>query len=109
MKIDLKNETLFSFVKDQKGEKIYEHILNCLAVSSPSVRLAVLLHDSGKVKTMELRNNFFGAREFVENIVEKNLGISGLGYSKEVVSRVVKIIKFRHNIICIITFTTCNI
>ena len=81
-----------SFVKDQKGEAIYEHILNCLKYSSPSIRLAILLHDAGKVKTMELRNNFFGAREFLENIVEKNLGINGLGYSKEVVARVVKII-----------------
>lgn len=81
-----------SFVKDDKGEKIYEHILNCLKKASPAIRLAVLLHDSGKVKTMELRNNFFGAKEFVDNIVEKNLGIEGLGYSKEVVARVIRII-----------------
>lgn len=77
-----------SYVKDNKGERIYEHILNCLKNAPPSIRLAVLLHDCGKVKTMELRNNFFGAKEFVDNIVEQNLGINGLGYSREVVERV---------------------
>jgi hypothetical protein len=82
-----------SKVVDKKGEPIYQHIMNCLKDSSPSIRLAVLLHDSGKVKTMELRNNFFGAREFLENIAHKNLGIEGLGYNKEVVERVIKIIK----------------
>lgn len=96
-----------SFVKDKKGEKIYDHILNCLKVASPSVRLAVLLHDCGKVKTMELRNNFFGAREFVENIVDKNLGIEGLGYSKEVVARVVRIINgYDFNRLCLASKNT---
>ena len=91
-----------SFVKDKKGESIYEHILNCLKIASPAVRLAILLHDSGKVKTMELRNNFFGAKEFVENIVEKNLGTEGLGYSKEVISRVIKIINgYDFNKLCL--------
>lgn len=79
-------------VKDHKGERIYDHVLNCLKNASPAVRLAILLHDSGKVKTMEIRNNFFGAKEFVNNIVEQNLGINGLGYSKELVDRVIKII-----------------
>ncbi len=82
-----------SKVVDKKGEPIYQHILNCLKDSSPSIRLAVLLHDCGKVKTMELRNNFFGAREFLENIIHKNLGIEGLGYNREVVERVIKVIK----------------
>lgn len=84
----LKNST----VKDNKGEIIYEHVLNSLKNAPPSIRLAVLLHDSGKAKTMELRNSFFGAKEFVNNIVDKNLGIEGLGYSKEVVENVKKII-----------------
>lgn len=81
-----------SHVKDKKGERIYEHILNCLKFSSPAIRLAVLLHDCGKVKTMELHSNFFGAREFVNNIVDTNLGINGLGYSREVVENVIKTI-----------------
>ena len=42
---------------------------------------------------MEIRNNFFGAREFVDNIVERNLGTDGLGYQKEVIARVARIIK----------------
>lgn len=82
-----------SKVVDKKGEPIYEHIMNCLKLASPAIRLAVLLHDCGKVKTMELRNNFFGSREFLDNIIYKNLGIEGLGYNKEVVERVIKIIK----------------
>ena len=81
-----------SDIKDDKGERIYEHVLNCLKNASPKIRLAVLLHDAGKLKTMELRKNFFGAKEFVDVIVEKNLGINGLGFSNEVVSRVTKTI-----------------
>lgn len=77
---------------DDKGEKIYDHVLNCLKNASPSIRLAVLLHDSGKVKTMETQKNFFGASEFLGTIVEKNLGINGLGYSKDVVSKVTRTI-----------------
>lgn len=91
-----------SKIVDKKGEPIYQHIMNCLKESSPAIRLAVLLHDCGKVKTMELRNNFFGAREFLENIVRKNLGVEGLGYNKEVVERVIKIIKgYDFNKLCL--------
>lgn len=82
-----------SKVVDKKGERIYEHVLNCLKNAPPTIRLAVLLHDAGKVKTMEIRNNFFGAREFSDTIVENNLGINGLGYSKDIVERVKKIIR----------------
>ena len=78
--------------KDKKGERIYEHVLNSLRNASPAIRLAILLHDSGKLKTMELRNNFFGAKEFVNNIVDKNLGINGLGFSKQIVERTIKVI-----------------
>ena len=77
---------------DEKGERIYDHTLNCLKNASPSIRLAVLLHDAGKVKTMETQKNFFGASEFVGTIVDKNLGINGLGYSNNVVSKVTRII-----------------
>lgn len=79
-------------VIDKKGEKIYDHVLNCLLNSSPKIRLAVLLHDCGKVKTMEERNNFFGAKEFVDVIVDKNLGINGLGYPKQTINRVIRTI-----------------
>ena len=80
-----------SFV-DSKGEPIYEHTLNCLKTASPKIRLAILLHDCAKVKTMERKNNFFGAREFVSTIVEANLGIDGLGFSNELVKKTIKII-----------------
>lgn len=81
-----------TYVTDHKGEHIYEHILNCLKNASPKIRLAVLLHDAGKVKTLELRKSFFGANDFVEVIVEKNLGINGLGFNKKIVSNVIKTI-----------------
>lgn len=79
-------------IVDEKGERIYEHVLNCLKNASPKIRLAVLLHDSAKHKTMESQRNFFGAKEFVGVIVEKNLGMNGLGYPKETVERVTKTI-----------------
>ena len=85
---DMKNTQ----VVDKKGEKIYDHILNCLKNASPKIRLAVLLHDAGKVKTLELNKKMFGAKEFVETIVNKNLGLDGLGYAKQVVSKVTKTI-----------------
>lgn len=85
---DMKNTQ----VVDKKGEKIYDHILNCLKNASPKIRLAILLHDAGKVKTLELNKKMFGAKEFVETIVNKNLGIDGLGYAKQVVSKVTKTI-----------------
>lgn len=85
---DMKNTQ----VVDKKGEKIYDHILNCLKNASPKIRLAILLHDAGKVKTLELNKRMFGAKEFVETIVNKNLGIDGLGYAKQVVSKVTKTI-----------------
>ena len=86
---DMKKTSL----KDKKGTNIYDHLLNCLLEASPKIRLAVLLHDVGKVKTMENRKNFFGSQEFAEVIVEKNLGVSGLGYPKKVVKDVIRTIK----------------
>ncbi len=77
---------------DRKGERIYEHILNCLKNASPKIRLAVLFHDVGKFKTMESQKNFFGSKEFVRVFVEKDLGVYGLGYPQEIISRVVRII-----------------
>lgn len=85
-------EMEISSITDFKGERIYDHVLNCLKNSSPAIRLAVLLHDAGKVKTMTESNNFFGANDFVRVIVENNLGIEGLGYSKDIVSKVTRII-----------------
>ncbi len=79
-------------ITDHKGEHIYDHILNCLKNASPKIRLAVLLHDAGKVKTLELKKTFFGAKDFVEVIVDKNLGINGLGFNKKVISNVTKTI-----------------
>ena len=77
---DMKN----SKVVDKKNEKIYDHILNCLKNASPKIRLAVLLHDAAKVKTLEKNHSFFGASDFVESIVESNLGTYGLGYPRQV-------------------------
>lgn len=79
-------------IVDKKGEKIYDHILNCLKTASPKIRLAILLHDAGKVKTLEMNRKMFGAKDFVETIVDKNLGVYGLGYSNQVTSKIVKTI-----------------
>ena len=81
-----------SEVRDKKGERIYEHVLNCIKNSSPKIRLAVLLHDSAKVKTIEEKRSMFGAKEFVNVIVEKNLGVNGLGYPKNIVENVIRTI-----------------
>ena len=100
---DLKKSNLV----DNKGEKIYEHTLNCLKNASPKIRLAVLLHDVGKAKTMEQRHNFFGAKEFVDAIVDMNLGINGLGFSKIEVNRVIRtIIGYDFNNWCIASKNT---
>ena len=77
-------------VRDKKGERIYEHVLNCIKNSSPKIRLAVLLHDSAKVKTIEKKRTMFGSKEFVNVIVEKNLGVNGLGYPKNIVENVIR-------------------
>lgn len=81
-----------SNVVDRKGELIYDHTLNCLKNASPNIRLAILLHDAAKVRTIKQQNNFFGAKEFVSVVVEKNLGIEGLGYKKEITNKITRII-----------------
>ena len=79
-------------ITDFKGEKIYDHILNCLRNSPPEIRLAVLLHDVGKFKSMELQKSFLGSRDWVGVILDKNLGINGLGYPKKYVEYLKRII-----------------
>lgn len=87
---------------DKKGERIYDHVLNCLKNASPKIRLAVLLHDAAKVRTMEMRKSFFGSKEFVGVIVDSNLGVNGLGYPKETVEKVTKIILgYDFNYLCL--------
>lgn len=86
------DEIMKSDITDFKGEKIYDHILNCLKNASPQIRLAVLLHDVGKFKSMQMQKNFFGSNEWVGMVVDKNLGIDGLCYSKKIVENVKRII-----------------
>lgn len=81
-----------SNIVDKKGELIYDHTLNCLKNASPKLRLAVLLHDAAKVRTIQQQKNFFGSKEFVSVIVEKNLGIDGLGYNKDFTNKTTRII-----------------
>lgn len=86
------DEIMHSTIEDNHGERIYDHVLNCLKNASPKIRLAVLLHDVGKLKTMTLKNNFFGSREFASILIEKNLGVNGLGYSKAEVDKITRIV-----------------
>ncbi len=81
-----------SDITDKKGELIYDHTLNCLKNASPKIRMAVLLHDAAKVKTIKQGKSFFGAKEFVSVIVDKNLGVEGLGYNKDFISKVTRTI-----------------
>lgn len=95
---------MHSNLTDKKGERIYDHILNSLKNASPKIRLAVLLHDAAKVRTMEKEHNFFGSKEFVPVIVDTNLGPYGLGYSKDVISRVTRtILGYDYNNHCMAT------
>lgn len=94
-------------LRDKKGERIYDHVLNSLKNSSPNIRLAVLLHDSAKIKTLEEKKNVFGAKDFVRVIVEKNLGVSGLGFPKKDVENVIKtILGYEFNRLCLASKNT---
>ncbi len=86
------DELMKNNITDFKGEKIYDHVLNCLKNATPQIRLAVLLHDSGKFKSMEIQKNFFGSKDWIGVIVDKNLGLNGLGYPKSTVQNVKRII-----------------
>jgi len=81
-----------SNITDRKGELIYDHTLNCLKNASAKIRMAILLHDAAKVKTIKERKTFFGSKEFVSIIVNKNLGIDGLGYNKEFLNKITRTI-----------------
>ena len=86
------DEIMSTNITDFKGERIYDHILNCLRNAPPEIRLAVLLHDVGKFKSMEIQKSFLGSRDWVGVILDKNLGINGLGYPKNFVENLKKII-----------------
>lgn len=94
-------------LRDKKGERIYDHVLNSLKNSSPNIRLAVLLHDSAKIKTLEEKKNVFGAKDFVRVIVEKNVGVNGLGFPKKDVENVIKtILGYEFNRFCLASKNT---
>ena len=98
------DEMMKKNITDFKGERIYDHILNCVLKASPNIRLAALLHDVGKFKSMEIQKTFFGANEWVGVIVEKNLGMNGLCYPKQEVERIKKvIIGYDFNTKCLMT------
>ena len=79
------SEIQHSEMKDEKGELLYDHIIKTFSVCVPEVRLACLLHDVGKMHTKQNRNNFDFSQEWSDIIIEKNLGETGLGYSKKIV------------------------
>ena len=82
-----------SNLKDEKGELLYAHIIKTLSVCNPEVRLACLLHDVGKMHTKTSRNNFEFSSEWADVIIDKNLGTSGLGYTKKQVEEIKKTIR----------------
>lgn len=79
-------------IKDEKGEDLYEHIIKTFSVCDPSVRLACLLHDVGKMYTKTNKNNFDFSKDWANVIIEKNIGTEGLYYPKKIVEETKHII-----------------
>ena len=77
---------------EDRGKLLIDHIMNVFALSQPEVRLSALLHDVGKAKAMIEYGNFNGGTDFAPVIIEQNLGIDGLGYSKKIVERVKRVV-----------------
>lgn len=77
---------------DDRNKPLFDHVLNVFAFSKPEVRLSALLHDVGKARAKLEYGNFSGEEEYAQIIIEKNLGIDGLGYSKKIVERVKKVV-----------------
>ncbi len=81
-----------SGLQDDRNKPLFDHVINVFAFSSPEVRLSALLHDAGKARAKLQYGNFNGEEEFSEIIIEKNLGVDGLGFSKKIVERVKKVV-----------------
>lgn len=77
---------------EDRGKPLFEHVMNVFTVCAPEVRLSALLHDVGKAKAKMEYGNFNGETEYANNIIEKNLGIDGLGFSKKIVERVKSVV-----------------
>ena len=82
-----------SKLKDEKGESLYQHTIKTLSVCGPSVRLACLLHDVGKIYTKTNRKNFEFSNDWAEVLIEQNLGASNLNFSKKTIVETKQIIK----------------
>ncbi len=81
-----------SSIKDEKGENLYSHVINTFSVCAPNSRLACLLHDVGKLYTKTKKNNFNFSVDWANIIIEKNLGIEGLCYSKKTIEQTKRIV-----------------
>lgn len=79
-------------IYEDRGKLLFEHVMNVFALSSPEVRLSALLHDAGKAKSLMQFGNFNGSEDFTPVIIENELGVMGLGYSKKIVERVKKVV-----------------
>lgn len=86
------NQIQKSNIKDEKGEDLYEHIIKTFSVCDPSIRLACLLHDVGKMYTKTNKNNFDFSTDWANVIIDKNLGIEGLYYPKKSIEEIKHII-----------------
>lgn len=79
-------------IHDDKGEVIYNHLINTVSICAPEVRLACLLHDVGKVYTKSHTNSFNFSKEWADIIIEDNLGQEGLLYPKETIEKIKRIV-----------------
>lgn len=76
-----------------KNDTLYNHLLKTYELSSPDTRLSTLFHDIGKFYSKEKYKNFWANEEYLKYYIDLNLGTDkGLGYSKNVIDRVKKII-----------------
>ena len=81
-----------SELKDNKAQNLYLHIINCVAMCEPDARLACLLHDAGKAYTKLNGKNFNFSKDWTKVIIEKELGIDGLLYSKNQIAEIVNVV-----------------
>ena len=77
---------------DEKGEHVYDCIMNTMCVCEPEVRLAGLFFNIGKVYAKINDYKVNKSLDWADVIIENNLGINGLGYSKKETEEVKKII-----------------
>lgn len=85
---------------DDKGNYLFHHIINVLNMdntNSLELKYSILMHDYGKAKALYENNNFLDYKRFNKYLIEVELGLEGLNYSREFINKVTNIIN-KYNI-----------